>query len=89
MSGNVFVNGGPVCDDEWDLRDAEVVCRMLFNVSALAATTDSLLGQVGEDFSINNVNCTGQEKKITDCQHETEVYYCRDWEAAGVFCGGK
>ena len=88
MSGNVFVNGGPVCDDEWDQRDAEVVCRMLFNVSALAATTDSLFGRVGEDFSMDEVNCTGHEKKITDCQHETEDN-CRPWNAAGVVCGGK
>jgi hypothetical protein len=27
--GNVYVNGKPVCDDEWDEDDAAVACRML------------------------------------------------------------
>ena len=90
MSGNVFVNGGPVCDDEWDLRDAEVVCRMLFNVSALAATRYSVFGLVGEDFSMTEVNCTGEEQDIINCQHSTTISrWCESDDAAGVVCGGK
>ena len=88
MSGNVFVNGGPVCDNEWDLRDADVVCRMLFNSSALAATTESAFGQVGHDFAMDQVDCSGEEEDLHDCQHETEEN-CKGGEAAGVLCGGK
>ena len=90
MSGNVFVNGGPVCDDEWDLRDAEVVCRMLFNGPALEATRGSLFGQVTEDFSIARVNCTSEEQDIINCQHNTTIpWWCGSGRAAGVVCRGK
>ena len=84
----MFVDGGPVCDDRWDLRDAAVVCRLLFNVSALAATTGSEFGDVRGDFSMDNVNCTGQEGDLRECQHETKDN-CGGDEAAGVVCGGK
>ena len=26
--GNLFINGEPVCDDYWDMTDANVACRM-------------------------------------------------------------
>ena len=28
-SGNVFINGGPVCDDHWTSNEAMVVCKSL------------------------------------------------------------
>ena len=36
--GNVFIDGKPVCDDYWDLNDAEVACRQFGFSNAVRAT---------------------------------------------------
>ena len=66
--GNVFVNGRPVCDDQWDLTDAGVVCGSLFeNGIALEATRESRFGEVEDDFSMDDVQCRGNETSILQC----------------------
>ena len=38
--GNLYVNGRPVCDDDWDLKDAAVACKSLGFENAVKHTTD-------------------------------------------------
>merc|ERR1719447_932760 len=82
--GNVMINGRPVCDDYWDNRDANVVCRMLGYPFGIA-TTNSEFGAVEENFIMDNVQCSGHENSICDCTH-ISVHNCAGSEGAGVRC---
>ena len=83
--------GKPVCDDHWDDKDAQVVCRMLgFNkgVGFLGLNTNGghPFGNVPRaDFSMDDVNCTGSEQSILDCPHKTK-HNCSVKEGAGLRC---
>ncbi|NXO00159.1 MARCO protein, partial [Rhinopomastus cyanomelas] len=75
---------GTICDDDWDLRDASVVCRMLGYSSALSAfTAESGSGEIWLD----NVNCDGHESSIFECSKpDWGVNNCSHSEDAGVIC---
>jgi len=85
--GNVFINGQPVCDDDWDDTDAGVVCRQL-GYSSGSSTTRSKYGSVPTNFIMDDVNCDGSETNILDCSHRAE-HDCRGSEGAGVICEGE
>ena len=86
-SGNVYFMNGPVCDDNWDIDDAHVVCRELGFQSALEITKGSYFGRVYRDFMTNNVQCTGDEAALEFCQRQDKAdSFCSGEEAAGVLC---
>ena len=80
---------GTVCDDNWDLPDAEVVCRQLGFDGALEALSNAQFGAGSEDMPIwlDDVICFGNEVNLSQCilppvgQHN-----CRHYEDAGVRC---
>jgi len=82
--GNVLINGRPVCDDMWDDKDAEVVCRML-GYNSGQATSYSTFGQVDTSFIMDDVQCSGYETNITYCPHNSQ-HNCASYEGAGVRC---
>jgi len=84
-SGNVMVDDKPVCDDEWGLEDAAVVCRQLGFPGVERATKESEFGSVSSTFSMDNVKCRGNESVLNDCYHKT-ADDCDGTEAAGVVC---
>lgn len=53
---------GTVCDDSWDIKDANVVCRMLGMGNATAATVRAKYGQGVGIVWMDDVNCTGKYK---------------------------
>ena len=68
----VFYDGqwGTVCDDAWDINDANVVCRQLgFSQLATQAWSSAYYGQGSGPIWIDDVACSGSESHIYDCRH--------------------
>lgn len=84
-SGNVFIEGKPVCDDDWDITDAHVLCRTIGFLGATEATSGSRFGSVPDVFAMDDVACQGTESHIMECQHTT-TDNCSASEGAGVVC---
>ena len=85
----VLYNGiwGTVCDDDWDLKDANVVCRQLGFAGAVAANTSAAFGQGAGQIWMDNLQCTGDESHLTECSHNGwGNENCVHSEDAGVMC---
>ncbi|XP_019947587.2 scavenger receptor cysteine-rich type 1 protein M130-like isoform X1 [Paralichthys olivaceus] len=90
-SGRVEVlqNGlwGTVCDDEWDFKNAQVVCRAMDCGTALTAKTNAYFGKGHGDIWLDDVKCIGNETSLFHCQHPSlGDNNCGHEEDAGVIC---
>ena len=80
---------GTICDDYWDLRDADVVCRQLGYEGALSASAFwyPTSGQNTGQIRLNGVNCEGNETSISECKHlGWGALDCRYYTDATVMC---
>ena len=99
--GNVILHGKyPVCSNNWDKKDAQVVCNSLYRekfqdrddkqVPVFEATVNSDFGQAPSNhYIMANVQCQGNENWLTDCQANyfplaNDHNNCQ--KAAGVKC---
>eukprot|EP00057_Strongylocentrotus_purpuratus_P030157 XP_780854.3 PREDICTED: deleted in malignant brain tumors 1 protein-like [Strongylocentrotus purpuratus] len=83
---------GTICGEQWDLKDARVVCRMLGFDGAFEAPTSARFGQGSGRNRLIGVSCDGTEDNLADCAHirfkdsegRVEVIYDGSW---GTICG--
>lgn len=79
---------GNVCDDQWGMADADVVCRQLGYIGALRTSTQlEFSSGDGVNILLDEVQCTGLENSIYECLHGPwSQHDCRFYETAGVIC---
>ena len=73
-----------MCDDEWNLIAAAVVCRQL-NLGPPVSIYSHSTGRLNVQYGIENVICDGTESNIAECHYITD-HDCYRHEAAGVIC---
>ncbi|XP_041941229.1 uncharacterized protein LOC121704800 isoform X3 [Alosa sapidissima] len=78
---------GTVCDDNWGMSDAQVVCRQLGCGSAVSAPVESHFGRGSGNIWMDEVRCSGSEGSLTECSHSGfGTHNCNHGEDAGVVC---
>lgn len=80
---------GTVCDDDWVLNNARVVCQQTGCGIAVYAHTNAYFGYGTGPIHLDNVNCYGAETDLTKCKSlGWDKHNCGHHEDAGVTCTG-
>uniref|UniRef100_A0A670Y884 Neurotrypsin n=1 Tax=Pseudonaja textilis TaxID=8673 RepID=A0A670Y884_PSETE len=78
---------GTICDDQWDDKDAEVVCRHLDLSGFSRAVSWAHFGKGSGPILLDEVECSGNELSLDQCKKsDWGKHNCDHIEDAGVIC---
>ena len=78
---------GTVCDDDFDMDDANVVCRQLGFQGASNYYEEAHFGEGSGLIVLDDLECGGTESQITFCHHSgLGNHNCEHSEDVGVAC---
>ncbi|XP_049330184.1 scavenger receptor cysteine-rich type 1 protein M130-like [Astyanax mexicanus] len=80
---------GTVCGNNWDMRDAAVVCRELGCGEAVDAVSESHFGSGSGPIWMDDVDCSGSETTLKNCRSLVwGKNNCNKTHNSGVICSG-
>jgi len=82
---------GTVCDNNWDIQDARVVCRQLGYPDAVAdlVSAHHIYGPGTGPIWLDNVQCLGTEPDLITCGHNgIGIHNCEHNKDVLVKCEG-
>ena len=90
----VYHNGewGTICDDSWNSRDADVICKQLGFEKSNRIWYNAYYGQGPGPIFVDQIDCPISAKTILDCKPTVEnwgIHDCSKKEDAGVDCKRK
>lgn len=83
---------GTVCGDDFDIRDANVICRMMGFPGALSAGINGRFGpgNSSQRVLLDDLWCSGHENSVASCSFRGwGSHNCHHKEDAGVVCKEK
>ena len=79
-----------MCDDEFDKKDADVICSQLGFGSAASVKEGAHFGQGSGGIHLDELKCRGTETSLSDCRSDGwGVHDCSHSEDASVVCNVK
>ena len=81
---------GTICNEAWDVKDAEVVCRALGLPAPVDVPAEMKFPQGSGRVLLSKLNCNGSENSLEECAHGGwGQNNCTHEQDVGVVCSNE